>query len=97
MELVNGKEFWEHGAPDKNFIILGFIEQTSSIHPILISSHNRNEIIKYITESGGDGAILISRDQLIAGYQSTPNYGTGTYDLKPKVTTKKVLAVFKYQ
>jgi len=39
----------------------------------------------------------LDRETWVSGYRETPNYGTGGIDLKARHSSRKVLAIIKYE
>jgi len=97
---IGNFEYWEHGAPEKEFKIIGIIEQNSRDSTgarILLGDYNKNEIIKHIEGSNGDGVIELDEDRYLSGINATPNYSNNTgFDINSNFRTVKQLAVFKY-
>lgn len=99
MSSFNGFEYWQYGAPDRPFRILGVMEQSRPGGiggQILFEQHNQEELQRQLALLGANGIIEVDRRESLSGLSMSRNYGTGGYDIQSHSRVNKVLVAFKY-
>ena len=102
VRTVDGIDFWETGTPNRNYRILGVIDDSRTDAPLMKLLNKDGAIARVAKEHGGDAVVMLDASRTLKGYTAnTAAYvsgntitGTTTGQAQYRVGTK--LYVVKY-